>query len=164
VGSIIFGIGMVMGGGRKSEPKICQEGLQAILAALEELKFSSAPHLTAISSTGLTEGPRDIPFLVYPLYRLLLGTPHADKKVMEKLAVDEVGPQGKHRISGYTVIRASLLTDGKSLGMGKIRVGTEDEPKIGYFISRDDVGLWIYEEIINGDATKWSGAKPTLTH
>ncbi len=69
-----------------------------------------------------------------------------------------------------------MLTDGQSKGMDKIRVSTEiprEPPKekekenkaaIGYVINREDVGLWIVEECVKGDAAKWEGKMVTLTY
>lgn len=54
----------------------------------------------------------------------------------------------------YTVVRASFLTDGGKTNK-TIRVGIEDAASgklersaIGYTISRDDVGRWIFENVL----------------
>jgi len=35
---------------------------------------------------------------------------------------------------------------------------------IGYKISREDVGLWIFEECVNANGSKWKGKMVTLTY
>lgn len=157
--NIVCGIGMVLG--RGIDLTICQAAAGSILAALEELRLPTAPHLSVISTTGIAKGPRDVPIAFLFMYHILLATPHADKRVMEELVS---GKTGDGLIDGYTVVRPSLLTSGKSRGMQKIRVGSEDEPAVGYTISRDDVGLWIYEELIKGDCHRWNGTKPTISY
>jgi hypothetical protein len=71
-------------------------------------------------------------------------------------------------VSGWSMVRPSLLTNGKALGTDKVRVGTEKEPAVGYTISRDDVGLWIWEKMLKGEGVEgveaWKGTKPTLTY
>jgi hypothetical protein len=47
--------------------------------------------------------------------------------------------------------------------LGKVRVGTERDPAIGYTISRALVGEWIFEEIVKSGGGKWVGEKVTIT-
>ena len=65
-------------------------------------------------------------------------------------------PERERVISGQMIVRASLLTNGKECGMGSIRSGTDEDPAIGYTISREDVGLWIFE---NAVSKEWEGAQ-----
>ena len=50
--------------------------------------------------------------------------------------------------SGHLVVRPSVLSNGLSKGVGAIRQGTTEKPVRGYGISRDEVGLWIFENLI----------------
>jgi len=150
------------------DPHVCERGVQALLDALQRLRkdhgleetSQGVPHIVAVSSTGLSERTRDLPWLMIPMYRLLLGTAHADKRKMEKMLIES----GER----FTVVRGSLYAGS---GEGKIRVGVEDLVKgvvestaIGYTISREDVGRWVFEEIVEGEAGKWVGKAATITY
>ncbi|KAG8526542.1 uncharacterized protein KY384_008742 [Bacidia gigantensis] len=145
------------------EIKICQDGVGKIFEALRELKTAEKPVFVALSSTGLTRGgeKRDLPYAMYPMYHGLLKKPHVDKIKMEDLVMEEAG-KGESVIGGYVLTRASLLTNGK--GGGKVRAGPENEPAIGYTISRNDVGEWMYKNLVKGDKGKWVGRKVSLTY
>lgn len=78
-------------------------------------------------------------------------------------------PAGERAIENFVIIRPSLLTDGKRLGLKKIRVGEESEeavkPAVGYTISREDVGGWIFDELVSGDGEKrFAGKMVSLTY
>ena len=72
-------------------------------------------------------------------------------------------PVQERAIEDFVVIRPSLLTDGKRLGTQKVKVGEEGKetakPAVGYTISRDDVGGWIFDEIVKGIGGKRFGGK-----
>ena len=160
VSRIVSGIGMVPGW--YMDTTICQDFVRHILAALGELAWPPAqrPFLTVISTTGISKGRRDVPLMVSPLYHVLLAAPHKDKSVMEELVI-KAGEKGD-KISGWCIVRSSFLFDGKA--GGKVRVGSEEDPAVGYKINRDEIGKWIFDETVQGDAMRWSGAKPTLTY
>ena len=134
----------------------------SIIQAIRELKFEHKPFYASISTTGISKGRQDVPLLMRAMYHYLLATPHADKRVVEQ-TISEAGAAGD-TISGYTLVRPAWLSDGASKGMQKIRVGDVDEPAVGYGINRDDVGLWIYEELVKGDASRWNGKRPSITY
>ena len=159
VQTIICGIGMILG--RNPDMTICQDSTRQILDALGQLALPAGkrPFLTAISTTGISKGARDVPLLFMPLYHVALAMPHKDKRVMEEL-VEQAPEEGK--ISGYCLVRPSLLIDWENSGV--LRVGSEAEPAVGYTIKRDDVGKWIFEECIKGDPQCWKNKKPTLTY
>ncbi|TQV91570.1 NAD(P)-binding domain [Cordyceps javanica] len=128
------------------QPQVCEIGMDTIIAAISSLRgqgVAGAPHIVACSSTGVSKFGRDLPLLMVPLYMSLKG-PHADKIKMEEKLV----ASGEK----FTVIRASLLTNGES--ERAIRVGIEDprtgfESKaIGYTISREDAGKWVARNLI----------------
>lgn len=83
----------------------------------------------------------------------------------------------------WVVVRPSLLVDGESVGLKKVRTSTEGgegerygkgkdgEVAIGYTIRRQDVGLCIFEECVKGNGKgggerwgKWEGKMVTLTY
>lgn len=117
-----------------------------------------------------------------PLYHYLLAVPHKDKKEMERLLVAEMRKAVPEcAIGGFVVVRPSLLTDGKRLGTEKVRVGVEVEggegtkekgkgegegrPAVGYTISRDDVGGWMFDEIVRGgDRERFVGKMVSITY
>ena len=68
-------------------------------------------------------------------------------------------------IRGAVIVRASLLTNGPACGGDALRVGNEQNPEVGYTVSREDVGRWIFENIVrNEDRDRWLGEKVCLTY
>jgi hypothetical protein len=140
--------------------------MQTLLDALADCRkrgMTGRPRIAAVSSTGLSDFARDVPLLFVPLYHVLLKSPHKDKRAMEGalVASDE----------DWTVVRASLLTDGPESAKMPVRVGMEDprakfvESKaIGYTISRQDVGKWIFENVIEATSQEWVGKVATITY
>jgi hypothetical protein len=169
---IIFGVGAypVMTNPLKptlEDPTICQDGMASVVTALEAIRAEhvaankpwSPPTLIAMSTTGMAQ-KRDLPWAMYPLYKWLLEVPHRDKKVME----DKLMAATEDGLLKGMVVRASLLTDGASLGLKSVREGAVSEtptgqppkeeagtPAIGYTISRRDVGGWIYHRVIQDE-------------
>lgn len=82
---------------------------------------------------------------------------------MERIITEHSG-RGDSVIGGYVIPRPSALTNGRALGGSKVRVGEEAKPAVGYTISRDDVGLWMFEHLVRGGGRMWAGKKPTLTY
>ncbi|KAI4155202.1 MAG: hypothetical protein LQ340_001155 [Diploschistes diacapsis] len=163
VSKILSGIGMAPSLNiSKMDGTICQKSARTIIQALKELDFERKPYFALISTTGISKGPQDVPLFCRPMYHWLLAVPLNDKRVVEELVI-EADEEGKAFI-GYTVVRPASLRDTKSKGMRNIRVGSEEKPVLGYFICRDDVGLWIFEELLKGDASRWYGQKPTIAH
>ena len=163
---VLSGIGMLpadaMSFSKTPGQTVCQDATSTILRALRDLDFAQKPFFIAISSTSVGRGPKDVPVLFRPLYHLMLGTPRKDKQVMHDI-ITEAEEQG-NAIGGYAVVKPSLLTNGPSRGLPNIRSGTEDAPAVGYTISREDVGLWIWKELLKGDASIWKNQRPTITY
>ncbi|KAK3334107.1 hypothetical protein B0T19DRAFT_420062 [Cercophora scortea] len=159
VDTIVFSIGGAfdMSSFSLDDPSVCEKGITALLAALQRCRDTGSatgrPRLVVISSTGISDAGRDIPLLMVPLYHVMLKTPHKDKRALEK-AVMASGEE-------WTIVRPSFFTDGPENPKG-LRVGVEDpvagtvESKaVGYTISREDVGKWIFENVVEerpGDA------------
>ena len=160
---IISGIGIVNLMEAFSDITLCGDAVSNILAALESLKLPTKPLMVATSTTGISSGPRDVTLLFYPLYHLLLAKPHKDKRQMENTIVEHAR-KANSAIGGYVLIRPSLLLSGKAYGTDKVRVGTEQKPAVGYTINRDDVGGWVFENLIAGNGQQWAGQRPTLTY
>lgn len=62
-------------------------------------------------------------------------------------------------IGGFGIVRASLLNTNPGVGVDALRIGVEnganiEKSAIGYFISRDDVGAFIFEELVEGKRGK----------
>ncbi|KAK4139353.1 uncharacterized protein C8A04DRAFT_33173 [Dichotomopilus funicola] len=144
------------------------------------------PHLIAISTTGISSLGRDIPLLVVPLYKVGLHTAHEDKRGMERLVIaagtsslsshhSSKGGQREGEGKGeglvrFTLIRGSLYTSGPETE-GLVRVGVEDVGKgvvekreLGYTISREDVGKWVWEECIKVEGGQWVGKAVGVTY
>ncbi|KAL7273793.1 hypothetical protein RUND412_003319 [Rhizina undulata] len=149
------------------DPTICQTTTATILSVLKSSYPNSPPPvLLAISTTGI-DTPRDIPLLMVPLYHWILPVPHADKKVMEELII-----AGKEEgvISEYVIVKPGLLTDGPAKGVDGVRAGYEGRVKngdgrwgdvegvaVGYTVSRQDVGAWVFEEVVVRGGGEWGG-------
>lgn len=163
------------------DPTICQDTVSTILKALRDLhsdpdsdssqdkkkkKKKKKPTLVVISSTGISDYGRDVPLAMIPLYHWLLPIPHKDKKMMEKLLVEEIkggddDDDASSAIENFVAVRPSFLTNGRALGFGAIRAGIDrqgklDNSAIGYTISRADVGGWIFEGLVEDKAGKKS--------
>lgn len=47
---------------------------------------------------------------------------------------------------------------GRRWGGGrKVKLRTEEEPVVGYMISREDVGLWMFRSFVQGDGARYVG-------
>lgn len=145
---------------------ICTDATKSIFTALRELEPAAKPLYVGVSTTGITMGPRDVPWLLVPIYRLLGHQPHSDKRNAENVVSDEMSKGNKSAIENYVIVRPSLLTYGPALGRAHIRAGTEKEPAVGYTIGRDDVGGWIFENLIDDEERrrKWAGEAASITY
>ncbi|KAK0112817.1 hypothetical protein ONS95_014546 [Cadophora gregata] len=178
---VVSAIGMVIElkglGFTARDPKICEDGTKSILSALSQLEAEKTvqipvggPEFVLLSTTGISAKGRDIPIAMMPLYHWMLSTPHKDKKKMEEAMI-----HGEGRTRRWVLIRPSFLWNGESKGIGRIRTSTETpgalpetenikDVAVGYVIHREDVALWIVEECIRGDGSKWHGKMVTLTY
>ena len=154
---------------------ICRTAASTILSALALLQPSPKPLILVISTTGISAGPRDVPLAFYPFYKTLLANPHKDKSAMEKTLTDAFANANANAttdpnpteswIRGVVIVRASLLTNGPALGKESVRVGSEGKPAVGYTISREDVGQWVFENVIRDESRdQWAGEKVSLTY
>lgn len=138
---------------------ICADATRTILSALAGMNMAQKPLMLGFSSTGISAGPRDVPLLMYLPYKYLLAGPHHDKAVMEEVLL------ASSDIRGAVIVRPTLLTDGVARGKGGLRVGNEQKPAVGYKVSREDVGQWIFENIVQDEnRDKWLGEKVSMTH
>ncbi|KAM3072355.1 hypothetical protein ACMFMG_009164 [Clarireedia jacksonii] len=134
--------------------------------------------IIVLSTTGISDKGRDIPISMIPLYHGLLGTPHKDKKKMEREIVRRGLKEGRR----WIVVRPSLLLDGAK-EQKRVRVGwevpvgeqkrvgvdmektAEDNKEVGFWIAREDVGSWIFEEgVRDGGKREWEGRFVSLTY
>ncbi|KZL85278.1 fungal specific transcription factor domain-containing protein [Colletotrichum incanum] len=132
---------------------VCEKGMFVLLDAIRKLRAEKAvsgnPRIIGLSSTGISKFGRDTPLVIAPLYKGLLHTPHEDKRAMEELLFASS--------EAWTVVRASFLSNGKEQPSSAVRVGVEDPVKgveelaIGYTIAREDVGKWMFENILQKD-------------
>ncbi|KAH0154841.1 hypothetical protein KCU67_g8907, partial [Aureobasidium melanogenum] len=129
------------------DPNVCRTAMATLLSALNELEAATKPRLLVISTTGITRGPRDVPFLYIPLYHWLLHVPHIDKRVMEQLVWEQKDKPATGRVIGeFAIVRPTLLMDGNGVGVSSIRYGLESSPALGWKIDRKDVGNWLFEK------------------
>ncbi|KAL4803993.1 hypothetical protein BDV18DRAFT_162403 [Aspergillus unguis] len=186
---IISGVGGTMDFSSPLSPKfvgatVCQNTIRNILSVLRKEQASDAPIprenkpvLMVISSTGLTE-KRDIPLAMVPMYKYMLATPHADKKVMEGLVFEEISrPEEQKVLSDYVMIRPSFLTNGaagknrvralKGHGEGQNTAGGIACPFVGYTICREDVGGFMFglvKGMEGGEGREYFGSVVSISH
>lgn len=148
------------------DPEVCRKGMTALLTALDGLRAAGAygkPQIIVCSTTGMSRFGRDVPYLMMPLYHVLLKLPHQDKTVMEGRLVD----------SGelFTVVRCSWMSGCDGESDRPIRVGVED-PKtgreagwdaIGYTISREDAGKWFSDHLVVHREARYLNKTVTIT-
>ena len=82
---------------------------------------------------------------------------------MENIITEHV-ESADSAIRGSVLVRMAWLTNGKALGAGSVRAGEEKKPVVGYTIRRDDAGLWIFENLLEGDADKYVGKKLSIAY
>ncbi|KAJ5930536.1 hypothetical protein N7466_006029 [Penicillium verhagenii] len=150
------------GGISPEDPECCRKGAAIMVEAITNLRSSGAtgnPHIVTFSTTGLSNFGRDYPWVFWPIYGWLLKAAHEDKELMENRFIESGQP--------FTVVRASLLTDGVT--NKSVRVGVED-PKtgresleIGYFISREDAGKWTAENLVFKEEKKYLNKIVSIT-
>ena len=135
----------------------------AMTQSQKEEKKKKKPYLVVVSTTGIAS-KRDIPIAMIPLYHWMLKVPHEDKRVMEEIIRGEMRreKEGERALSGYTIIRPSLLMSCEGVGAGKIRFGVDDDAAVGDTISRTDVGAWMFERLVEGKG-EFEGSVVSLT-
>jgi hypothetical protein len=165
VDKIAFSIGGAFDFSRLTidDTEVCRKGMTTLLKALEKVRnggITGRPLISAVSTTGISSHTRDVPLLFVPLYHVMLKVPHVDKKIME----DTLTSSGER----FVVVRPSLLVDGENPNK-KIRVGVEDPIKgvkskeVGYTISREDVGRWMFEQLVVKDGEGFEGKMVSVT-
>lgn len=141
--------------------------LREIYAERDQQQEGKKPILAVVSTTGITEKDekRDVPCLFKPGYEYLLATPHADKRKMEAIITS---PENQLLFKAVVIVKPAFLTGDGNLssakGLANIRIGTEENPAVGYFIARADVGEFIWEEVCKKEEPRWFGKKVTLTN
>jgi hypothetical protein len=163
-----------------SDPTICESGMAAIFAAIEQLagqgisatRTGEKPHLIAISATAPKnlKGSLAWPWITAPLYAWLLSGPQADKLNMEELVLADAWMH----LRSFVMIRPAFLTNGVERGGESIRVGWEwfvegpegreqaPGPAKGWSISRKDLGGWVFRKtVVRGG---WEGRFVSLCY
>ncbi|MCJ1404789.1 hypothetical protein MMC11_008015 [Xylographa trunciseda] len=163
-----------------TDPTICETAIRTVFTALSDLSSAAKskstsdkrlkkPLLIVISTAGCGRR-RGIPLPIYLPYHYLLGSPLMDKRRMEEVVLRD---KGAH-VRDFVVIRPAILTDGKTRGDSGLRVGwewgaerndqavKEPGPEVGYYVSRKDVGTWIFEKVIVQGG--WEGKCVYLTY
>ncbi|KAI1770444.1 NAD(P)-binding protein [Hypoxylon cercidicola] len=150
------------------DPHVCEKGMSTLVAAIAKVRQETAaaagwkPRVVVVSSAGLARSGRDYPLALIPMYKLMLKVPHVDKVAMEKVLVD--GASGAGAGYAYTIVRPSLLVD-EAAPKREVRVGIDDNFVVGYTISRDDAGRWLYENLLRdgGEAGRYENRIATIT-
>lgn len=110
---------------------ICADTAEILTAAIRKLDIDL--HVIVISSCSI-QAARDFPLLLWPIYKILLARPAADKRKMEG-TIEATG--------NYTIVAPSLLTDAPAAA---VREGA-----IGYVVSREAVATWIWHRLLRED-------------
>ncbi|KEF56281.1 uncharacterized protein A1O9_07862 [Exophiala aquamarina CBS 119918] len=157
------------------DPHICEEGMKTLIAALRSCEAEnvqlgpqgSRPLLFAISTVSMSSR-RDLAYLYYPLEYWLLSIPRSDKKALEKVIFEAVlGVDSP--VGGFAMVRPPILSEGTALGPDKVKAGwvwpdeqrrekvakgeKEVGPMVGWFVTKADVGRWIFDNLIQGDGS-----------
>ncbi|KAI1378467.1 NAD(P)-binding protein [Hypoxylon crocopeplum] len=167
VDAIVSSIGGVFVFSRMTldDPHVCENGITALHEAIAKVREQCGeegwtPRVVVLSTCGLSTAGRDYPLATLPIYKIMLKVPHVDKRAMEKAVVE-----GEKRLGyTYTIVRPSLLSD-DAAPQKEIRVGVDDDFVVGYAISRDDTGRWIYENLLDQkvEMGKYENRVVTLT-
>lgn len=162
-----------------TDPTVCEDATAALYTSISNLSSSSItstrtgtnPLLVVVSTAGARTKGRGVPLSIYWLYEWLLGSPLADKRRMESLILAD---RGAH-VRDFVLIRPPFLTDGEALGRESIKVGwewgleevvkervKEPGPRIGWTISRKDLGAWTFENVVQEGG--WEGRCVTMSY
>jgi len=152
-----------------TDPTICAAFTSTVLSALRSLQQNNPsakkPLLIAVSTVGISDGPREVPMLYETLFWLLGNIPHDDKKIMEQtIRAAAATDDSASPIRDFVLARPTVLVDGPGLGLDKVRCGTEEKPAVGWTIQRADVGRWIFEKCIRDVDDAILGRATTLTY
>lgn len=133
-------------------PNICQNTMKVLLDVLKnDFEENERPkRLVVVSSTGLDD-LSEVPYLFVPLYKYMLHDPHEDKRVLEKLVIEN------DVVSNYILVRPTLLTDGKLTGKYKAKEGIS-----GYTVSRADLGHFLLHQCL--EPTTWIHKKVVVSN
>ncbi|EME80336.1 uncharacterized protein MYCFIDRAFT_212034 [Pseudocercospora fijiensis CIRAD86] len=155
------------------DPKTCQDAGRTVLQACHQLTTTTntkKPLYVNISTTGISRHsshPEDVPWGYRWFYHYVLQDPHEDKRVLEQILRDEMEKkdESERGIAGYVNVKPTLLFDGESRGINKIREGRDDRPVLGYVMNRKDVGVWMFERTIREDLRgEFVGRSVTLAY
>ncbi|RUS22505.1 hypothetical protein BC937DRAFT_88718 [Endogone sp. FLAS-F59071] len=132
---------------------ICKDGTISILEALKSIYDDGlpVPRLIVVSSMGIGEHAKELPYLLWPFYHIVLHKPHIDKDRMEKAVIE-----ASDWLKQWILVRPALLTDGKHTGNYRVI-----ETANGYTISRADVADFI---IKNLTSKEWVQKGPVLAY
>lgn len=151
---------------------ICEKAANTLISALQEIYGSNPslaqtkPKLTFVSTTGISNGPEDVPLGMQTFYHKGLAVPHKDKKEMEALyrAQMPAGGNPDAVFSGVIGMRPALLSGGtdadEGVGHEKLKAGTEPKPAVGaWMVSRADVGAWMWYNVVGNleSRKQWEG-------
>ncbi|KAI2615251.1 NAD(P)-binding protein [Hypoxylon sp. NC1633] len=167
--SIVSSIGSVFIVSRMTleDPHVCGKGMEALQEAIALVRKEVgagpdrwSPRVIVLSTCGINKAGRDYPIVTMPIYKIMLKVPHIDKRAMER----DLVARGADLGYTYTIVRPSLLTDDPSPKC-EIRVGIDDKFPVGYAISRDDTGRWIFENLLDveGQGATYENRIATIT-
>ncbi|KAF9297433.1 hypothetical protein BGZ74_009835 [Mortierella antarctica] len=133
-------------------PEFCATTTKNIVQVLHDIyaeHSSTAAHeplIVVISTTGVSDVCKDVPFGFQTMYHIALVDPHKDKKEMEKMIIENI-------TRADAVFRGGLSTGDQNVKGGK-----------GWRKLKTDVGAWVFEETIKTDGQRRLGQCVTLTN
>ncbi|KAJ1797747.1 hypothetical protein LPJ59_002934 [Coemansia sp. RSA 2399] len=134
---ILFTLGAKFNGfNTPPDAGIESKAAQVVLDVIKEKRADNPPRFIMVSSTG-AGGSYDVPYLMRPLYMLILRTPHRYKAAAESSIKSSGVP--------YTIVRPAFFVNGEITG--KYRAGPD---VCGYTISRNDLAHFILERCVVG--------------
>ncbi|KZT53037.1 hypothetical protein CALCODRAFT_501544 [Calocera cornea HHB12733] len=150
-------------------PQPCARAMVMLLSVLQELNRPNL-RLVIISSMGIGEKHKELPWLLKGFYGWLLYDAHADKDALEYISLrasqhptparvpeaqsmpDSAAALRSDWLPELVVLRPAFYTDGKETGT----VRAAPVVKGAYTISRRDVGRFVAEECLEPN-DKWVG-------
>ncbi|KAK4685383.1 hypothetical protein P7C73_g4764, partial [Tremellales sp. Uapishka_1] len=160
---------------------LCTAAARALVRVLSELEAEDVPRVVAVSSMGIGENHKVMPFLMRQLYYWTLESAHADKEGMEYVLLRASRTQSppadvsaplprlispdalKETKEGFLdeliIVRpAALVGDAAARDESVVKVGEE---LATYTVRRSEVGRFIARECVPGK-NEWVGKLPIV--
>ncbi|KAK8858609.1 hypothetical protein IAR55_002838 [Kwoniella newhampshirensis] len=161
------------------QPELCKDSTLALLHVLASLDVP-IPRIVAVSSMGIGENHKVLPFAMRILYEYTLSVPHRDKEALEHLflrASTKLTPPTKlpggnflpseaiqsvrdSFVPELIIVRPAMLVGGDEPPKGKGTTKVAEDLST-YTVRRSEVGRFIAEECVPGQ-DQWVNKLPVV--